>query len=152
MVFRPLVDSPTSISHNVAPMKIPLALLADAANVSEGKLNILGNFSIIYAEKFPTRHPQMQLVLRMEASPAEVGMEKNIEVTMHDADGQRIAGFKADFTVPEPKTAGEEVQMQTILQLRDTVFPQPGRYGIHVLINGNEEARVPLTLTLKEGE
>ena len=153
MVFRPLVDSPTSISHNVAPMNIVFAVLADAANVSrEGKLNILGNFANINASEFPTRHPQMQLVLRMEASPAEVGMEKNIEVTMLDADGQRIAGFTADFTVPEPKTAGEEVQMQTILHLRDTVFPQPGRYGIHVLINGNEEARVPLTLTLREGE
>ena len=134
-------------------MNVVFAVLSDAANVSqEGKLNILGNFANINATKFPVRHPQMQLVLRMEASPAEVRAEKNMEVAMIDADGERIASFNADFTVPEPKVAGEMVQMQTILSLRDTVFPKPGRYAIHVLINGNEEARVPLTLTLKEGE
>ena len=131
-------------------MKIPLAVLADAANVSEGKLNILGNFSIIHAVKFPTRHPEMQLVIRMEASPAEVGAKKNMEVTMIDADGKKIMGFSADFAVPEPKNPGETVQIQTILGLRDTVFPKAGRYAIHVLINGNEEARIPLTLALLE--
>jgi len=134
-------------------MNVIFAVLADAANVSqEGKLNILGNFANINASKFPARHPQMQLVIRMEASPAEVRTKKNMEVTMMDADGQRITSVNAEFTVPEPKAAGEEVQMLIILHLRDTVFPQPGRYGVHVLINGSEAARVPLTLTLKEGE
>ena len=97
-------------------MKVPLAVLADAANVSGGKLNILGNFSIIYAEKFPARHPQMQLVVRMEASPAEVGAQKSMEVTMIDADGEKIMGFSADFTVPESTNPGETVQIQTILK------------------------------------
>lgn len=141
------IDNPPHIRNNDVPMNVVFAVLADSANISqEGKLNILGNFANISATKFPTRHPQMQLVLRMEASPAEVGAEKNIEVTMIDADGERIASFKGEFTVPEPKVAGEMVQMQTIIGLRDTVFPKAGRYAIHVLINGNEEARVPLTL------
>ena len=144
------IDTPPVISQNDGPMKVPLALLADAANVSEGKLNILGSFSVINARKFPTRHPEMKLVIRVEASPAEVGMEKKIEVAMLDEDGKRLMGVSADFTVPEPQNPGETVQIQTILGLRDTVFPKAGRYAIHVLINGNEEATVPLTLVLLE--
>lgn len=149
----PSVDSLALISNNGSPMNVVFAVLADAANVSqEGKLNILGNFANIKAREFPIRHPQMQLVIRMEASPLEAGKEKNIEVTMLAADGQKISSFSANFTVPQPKNPGEDVQLQTVLYLRDTVFPQPGRYALHVLINGSEEARVPLTLTLEEGE
>ena len=137
-------------------MNVIFAVLSDAANVSqEGKLNILGNFANIYASEFPTRHPQMYLVLRMEATPAEVGMEKTVDVTMLDADGEKIAALSADFKVPEPKAKGEMVQMQTIVSLRDVVFPKAGRYGIYVLIDGNTEATVPLTLEetkAKEGE
>lgn len=132
-------------------MKIPLAVLADAANVSEGKLNILGNFSIIYAKKFPARHPSLQLVVRMEASPAESGSTKNMEVVMMDADGKKIMGFRADFPVPGPANPGENIQIQTILNLQDTIFPTAGRYAISILLNGQEEASIPLTLTLQEG-
>ena len=143
------IDTPRPIGQNETPMNISLAVLADSANVSqEGKLNILGNFASINASKFPARHPQMQLVLRMEASPAEVGRKENMEVVMLDADGERIASFNADFTVPAPTSPGHPVQIQTIISLRDTVFPRAGQYGIYVLINGNEEAMVPLTLTL----
>jgi Family of unknown function (DUF6941) len=128
-------------------MKIVLAVLADAANVSqEGKLNILGNFANINASDFPARHPQMQLVLRMEASAAEVGGEKKMEVILMDADGKSIGRVTADFTVPEATHPGESVRIQTIFALRDTVFPAAGRYGIYVLINGNQEAVVPLTV------
>ena len=52
-------------------MDVTLALLADAANVSQdGKLNILGIFNGLGAAAFPATHPSMHLVLRFEASRA----------------------------------------------------------------------------------
>lgn len=141
------VDSLTPISNNGAPMDVVFAVLADAANVSqEGKLNILGNFANITANTFPARHPAMQLVIRMEASPAEVGQDKKMEVVIMDEDANKIGGFGADFKVPPPKRSGERVQMLIVMGLLDTVFPKKGKYAIVVLVNGNEEATVPLSV------
>ena len=151
-----VLDRATSIRKNDDPMNVIFAVLSDAANVSqEGKLNILGNFANINASKFPARHPQMQLVIRMEASPVEARTEKNMEVTILDADGGKIAAVSAEFEVPKPKAEGDMVQMQTIISFQGIVFPQPGRYGVYVLIDGNTQVTIPLTLedtSDKEGE
>ena len=57
-------------------MKIPMALLADEANVSqEGKLNVLGVFDRIAAAGFPTVHPKMVFVFRVQAEYADAGRE-----------------------------------------------------------------------------
>lgn len=142
-----LIDNPLPVGNYIAPMEVVFAVLADSANVSkEGKLNILGNFAQITANSFPVRHPEMQLVLRMEASPAEIGLQKKLEMSLMDEDGARISGFSADFPVPEPEKPGEMVNMQSIIRIIDTVFPKAGRYVINVLINGETKARVPLVV------
>ena len=147
-----ILDRHADIGNNDRPMDIPLAVICDAANVSlEGKMNILGNFATINASKFPTRHPQMNLVLRMEASPAEIGMKKHLEVVIIDPDGERVSGFTVEFEIPEAQVAGEPVGMQTVLSIRDTVFPRPGRYSIEVIVNQETKAHVPLTI-LQTGE
>jgi hypothetical protein len=49
-------------------MQVPLALLADHANVSaEGKLNLMGAFDVINARRFPAVHAQMHLVFRIRS-------------------------------------------------------------------------------------
>ena len=141
----PPVDSLTPIVQNGAPMKVVFAVLADSANISqEGKLNILGTFRHIGATKFPARHPEMQLVVRMEASPAEAGMEKQLEVKVLDQDGQQFGSYQGSFTVPKPKRSGDPAHMQLIMRLIDTVFPRAGRYVFHILIDGRTEHDVPL--------
>ena len=139
---------------NEGSMEVTLALLADAANVSrEGKLNILGAFGNINANKFPIRHPEMRLVLRLEASPAEAGMQKKFEVKVLDVDGQQVGGIGGEFNVPSPPQTGRRIQMQTALRITDAIFPKEGDYIFAVLIDNKTEAEIPLSLTLiKEGE
>ena len=49
-------------------MRVPLAVLADYANVTtDGKLNIMGIFNRIFASALPVVHPQMRLVMRFQA-------------------------------------------------------------------------------------
>lgn len=133
-------------------MEVTLALLADAANVSqEGKLNILGAFANINAREFPARHPAMQLVLRFEASPAEAGMKKKLEVKVLDEDGRQVGGIGGDFSVPSPSPPGRRIYMQTALRINDAVFPKEGDYIFAVLIDDKTEAEVPLSLTLIKG-
>ena len=130
-------------------MEVTLALLADAANVSqEGKLNILGTFANINADKFPTRHPEMQLVLRFEASPAEAGMKKKLEVKILDEDAKQVGGLGGDFIVP-PAQGGQRIRIQTALRIIDAVFPHSGDYVFAVLIDGKTEAEVPMSITDK---
>lgn len=129
-----------------SPMDVTLALLADAANVSqEGKLNILGAFAEIKSTTFPIRHPEMQLVLRFEASPAEANSKKDLLVKILDEDGQEVAGFKGIIPV-FPAKSGKRIRMQTVLRIIDTVFPKQGEYVISVLIDGDTKAEVPLSV------
>ena len=56
-------------------MLVKLAVLADYANVtSDGKLNILGIFDRMNVLNLPAVHPQMNLVLRLEAHRAAEAM------------------------------------------------------------------------------
>jgi len=141
-------DKGSLCTDNESPMDVTLALLADAANVSqEGKLNILGAFANINAVEFPARHPEMQLVLRFEASPAEAETNKRLEVKILDEDGQAIGGFGGEFKV-SAATSGQRIRMQTVMRILDAVFPRPGDYTFAVLIDDKTEYEVPLSLTL----
>jgi hypothetical protein len=134
-------------------MDVTLAILADAANVSqEGKLNILGAFANINASRFPTRHPEMHLVLRFEASAAEAGMKKAIEVKALDEDGQQVGELTAELQLPSAPQSGRRIRVQTILRITDAVFPKPGDYVFAVLVDGKTESEVALQLTLTKGK
>ncbi len=57
-------------------MEVPLAVLADSANVSrEGKLNIMDIFSQLSGQSLPVRCPHIALVFALEAHAAERGRE-----------------------------------------------------------------------------
>jgi len=127
-------------------MEVTLALLADAANLSqEGKLNILGAFDRLSAAAFPARHPEMQLVMRFEASPAEYGMKKKIAIKLLDEDGAFIGGADAEAIIP-PQNSGRKARIQHVLTMRDVVFPKAGDYVFAVLVDGRTEEEVPLQL------
>lgn len=72
-------------------LKVALGLLADYANVSrEGKLNILGIFEQISAQSVPAVHPQMQLVMALEADRVDADREQKIGIELIDADGAKF--------------------------------------------------------------
>ena len=125
-------------------MDVRLAVLADAANVSaEGKLNIFGIFNLIGARNFPAVHPQMQLVLALEADTAEQGQTKTIEVQLSGPDGQRIfaLGGKLEIPLGEP---GYPLGMNHILTMNGLKFERPGDHVFTILINDDPKERVPL--------
>ena len=139
-------DNGGGAADNEGPMEVTLALLADAANVSqEGKLNILGTFANINATTFPAQHPEMQLVLRFEASPAEAGSKKNLEIKILDEDGKSVGGFSGEMPVP-PAQPGKRIRMLTVLRIVGAVFPKRGDYVVAVLIDGDTKAEVPLSV------
>ena len=124
-------------------MEVPLAVLADAANVSrEGKLNIFGIFNRLWAIKFPAKHPQAQLVMVFEADAGEAGQKKTVGVLLRDSDGNKIFGIEGEFVLPKAKP-GQPIRINHILSLPGVPLPKPDDYVFTIMINGETKARVP---------
>ncbi len=130
-------------------MQVPLALLADYANVSaEGKLNLMGAFDVINARRFPAVHAQMHLVFRIEANPAEAGSTKKLEIKFMAEDGQMLLSLEAELRLEAkgPVPLGEMLRSNHIIGLQAVRFEKPGSYQFAILINGDVKATVPLKL------
>ncbi len=124
-------------------MELTLALLADYANISrEGKLNIMGIFEQIHAFSFPAVHAQMQLVIRLEASPFEAGVH-DVRVGFIDEDARELFAIPGVIHIPESR-AGENLSANQIVVLNGIMLPHAGRYEFVVSVKGEELGRVPL--------
>jgi hypothetical protein len=126
-------------------MELKVALLADAANVSvEGKLNILGEFGIIWARQVPVSWPLMQLVLRLEATAAE-GPRHRLGIRAMNEDGQLVAqpvDIEVDFG--PPFRPGLPHRGQFVLGIQGATFLAFGQYGFEILVDGHSVGSVPL--------
>ncbi len=123
-----------------------LALLADYANVTkEGKLNVMGLFSIINAPVLPWVHPQMQLVVELEASAAEWDMQKDIEIKLLDADAKQVIAVQASVKVPRGEP-GKRARINSIMTFGNVKFDKEGDYEFAILIGGETKKDIPLTV------
>lgn len=127
---------------------LDLAFLADAAEAEPGrKFYVLGGgIDTITAAAFPVVHPQIALVMRIMAHPSEVGREHAMEITLTDADGLELAKVQGQF-VPAPGGApGRMTGMNVVMNFVGTRFPAPGDYEIAIVINGQHQKSLPLSL------
>ena len=133
------------MTREAANMETVLLLLADYANVSaEGKLNVMGVFDQLNATSFPTRHPEMHLVLRLRAELGEGGEARRLTIKLLSQDGPEVASLPPrDFSFPEPGE-GRMPDMNFIIKLRDTVFTEPGRYEFVVMVDKEHKGSVPI--------
>src|SRR5688572_24298351 len=126
-------------------MHVKLAVLADYANVTgDGKLNILGIFDRMNVVNLPAVHPQMNLVLRLEAHPAEHDRAHPVEIRLHDPDGETI--FQVSGEIVPQGSPGQTVSTNQILTLNNLQLTKTGDYTFIVLVNNDLKAEVPLTV------
>ncbi len=124
-------------------MQVKLAVVADHANVSaEGKLNILGIFDRIVVSNLPAVHPQMHLVVRLEAHPAERDRSHQVEVRLHDPDGQAVFELKGDIVPQGPP--GEAITANHIIGINNLVLARTGEYLFVVFVDHDLKAETPL--------
>jgi len=125
-------------------MDVALAVLADYANVTrEGKLNVMGLFTIIKAPRLPWVHPQMQVVLQLEAGAAEWETQKDIQVKLLDADANSLLDVRGSVKIPRGE-AGRRVHVNSIMTFANVKFQTEGDYVFAILIGGETKKELPL--------
>ena len=116
-------------------MKSLMFLTADYANIAEGgKINVMGIFRSIKASSFPTRHPQMSLVIKLEAELGEEGDNRTINVILRDDEGHEIIRSFGEITIPKTRI-GLRPEVNIIMNIRDIIFPKPGMYDFLMLVD-----------------
>lgn len=123
-------------------MRVIIAALAEEVRESEGKLDILGLFSTIWAQgEPPIVHPEMQLVLRFEFNPDETG-DKEIRIKLVDEHGRTIFAVSAGMDVPQ-MPRGEQTTLTQIITLQNVYFPKFGRYEFRINVD-SADTRMPV--------
>jgi hypothetical protein len=128
-------------------MDLDFAFLADAADVSLGKLFVLGGaFDTIHVAGFPATHPVLAVVLRLLLGPMDLDRKQALEILLLDADGRHIASAKGELMVPKSPDAPAGWKQAVILPLRffNVPFQQAGHYSIEILANGTLLKAIPL--------
>jgi hypothetical protein len=134
-------------------MQLPIALLADYANITgDGKLNVMGLFTDINAPRFPARHAGMFLVLKFSLELGEVQLENELTVRLEDEDGQRVGELVTPLVFAQNER-GDRLDHNHIIHFRDIIIPRPGRYQFSVYVNAEILGTVPLraNIILEEG-
>jgi hypothetical protein len=125
-------------------VRIPMAVLADEANVSqEGKLNLMGIFDRIAAADFPVVHPKLVFAFRVEAEYADSGRLFPVHVSMVDEDGAPL--FEAAGEMMAPHVApGEYSTANQLFALVGLQFPRAGMYRFVVRVGETAPHETPL--------
>jgi hypothetical protein len=109
-------------------MKIPMAFLADEANVSqEGKLNVLGIFDRIASTAFPTVHPRMVFAFRVQAEFNDSERPFTVRVRLMDEDGGVLFDASGEMVAPVVQP-GEFSTANQVFTLVGVQFQQPGNF------------------------
>jgi hypothetical protein len=129
-------------------LELKFALLADHVNITrEGKLNLIGEFDKLFAQKVPAMHPMIFLVARFEASVSE-GTEHRFAIGLYDEDGQAVLPKSPPIPMRfETQGRGRPLRAQVITQLGGVRFPKYGAYEFHLLIDGREMGVIPISVT-----
>lgn len=128
-------------------MRIPVAFLADEANISqEGKLNVMGIFDRIAAGSFPVLHPRMVFAFRLQTEHADAGRVYPVQVRLLGEDEDVLFEASGDIA-PPPVEPGEFATANQVFALVGLQFPREGLYRFVVTIGGMEPHETPFLVT-----
>ncbi|MBI2070580.1 MAG: hypothetical protein HYT79_08245 [Elusimicrobia bacterium] len=130
-------------------MELDFAFLADSAEVTGGKLYVLGGaFDTIWVKESPVTLPRMTLVMRFLMTPAETGREHRLEIMIIDEDGRKIVNLSSGINVERAPNLGPGVKQSVPIALNffNTRFEKIGAHAIEILVNGTSLKSIPLKI------
>lgn len=128
-------------------MRLTSAMLADAAQVTSGKLYVLGGaFDTITARSFPVVYRSIAVVLVAEVGPADRNRDLPIRISLVDEDGGDM-GVRSEGNLrvgaPSSLPAGASNVVPLVGAFGNVRFPHPGGYVFLVEHAEEELARIP---------
>ena len=127
-------------------MNIEAFLLCDAATEQQGKLNVLGAFSNIYAKKIPIIHPACAIAVRIRFEKIEQGAHSVI-IQIIDEDGNNISPKLEGNISVQARPHHESTGANLILNIQRLKFEKYGQYRIDLAIDNKLEASLPFNVT-----
>ena len=133
-------------------MKLTSAMLADAAQVTAGKLYVLGGaFDTITARSFPVVYRSLAVVLVAEVGPSDRNRDLSLRIALFDEDGgdmgvESVGNLRVGAPASIP--AGAATVVPLVGAFGNVRFPGPGGYVFVVEHEGGELARIPFRLRL----
>lgn len=117
-------------------MQCEFILFADAANFSqEGKVNLLGEFSILQTSNIAAV-TSGKLLAKFTGTQAEIGPH-SISMRVLTADGQLlIASPTETMQLGSPRLEGIPPQAWVLTDLPPVPFPAPGIYAFEFYVDG----------------
>jgi hypothetical protein len=128
-------------------MRLTSAMLADAAQVTSGKLYVLGGaFDTITARSFPVVYRSIAVVLVADVGPADRNRDLRIRITLVDEDGADM-GVRSEGSLrvgaPSSLPAGASTVVPLVGAFGNIRFPKPGGYVFIIEHEDEELARIP---------
>ena len=123
-------------------MKLLYTLLCDNAFLSiDRKVNIIGVFETINAQKFPVTHPKFVIVGSIVPSKKEFKMSLNI---IDKKTKARVIGDTHEREVKLPEQKGQNFNF--IIEVINTNFAHAGDYSVEIKIDGKILSETTLRL------
>jgi hypothetical protein len=128
-------------------VKLTAAFLADAAQVTAGKLYVLGGaFDTITARRFPAVHRSLAVVLVAEVGPGDRNRDLPIRIELLDEDGGEL-GIESQGNLrvgaPSALPAGASSLVPLVSAFGNVRFPAAGGYVFRISHEDAEIGRIP---------
>ncbi len=131
-------------------MKLTAAFLADAAQVTAGKLYVLGGaFDTITARSFPAVHRSLAVVLVAEVGPGDRNRDLQIRIQLLDEDGTELGiESKGNLRVGAPSAlpAGASSLVPLVSAFGNVRFPAAGGYVFHISHDDDVLGHIPFRI------
>ncbi len=135
-------------------MRVTTTMLADSAQMQNGKLYILGGgISTITTRRIPARHPQLSLVLLVEVEPHEWDQSLDLRIQLIDEDGVNMGIDARGSLRVHPTSSGKPGQPSLVPMVSNFVnlgFPEAKGYAFAVDHDGSELTRVGFRVQLAQ--
>lgn len=133
-------------------MNTKLAFLCDSAFDDRGKLHALGiDIDTVQGDAFPLRHPRFIIVCVVEYSIAEAG-DKRMQIRLLNPDAHDAMEPISQGISFSRREGVVDASARIIAELNEVTFQEAGPHAFHLLIDGNEMARLPINVSLRSSE
>lgn len=130
-------------------MQIEIFAICDAATNSSGKLNLLGTFDTILAEKFPCTHSHCSIAVRLRFEKKEEGKHNIIICFASENEPDNLPKVETSINVTLNEKL-DSIATNMVINFQKIIFKKPGIYTIKMIYDNKIVSSIPLRLEQKE--